>query len=260
MDDKQKEEIKLKLQEFGLNNWYHNIEVIKGSGIFTQEEKTCVNFGRKFALKGIPESYWVGKRVLDLGSFSGALSFALEDLGAEVVAVDVQDPDLNGFGLIHNIRNSSVEFKRISIYDLDPEELGLFDVVAFTGLFYHLKHPLLAFERINSVCKEDAYLITIGTSSDLWFHNDETNSCDDGVSFLSTVVSNGKSLNKYPICGFSANHYYTDTSNWFIPNLTCLKSWHKASGFDVIHEELKESTKVLTYPEGDKIVPRSIMK
>ena len=196
--------------------------------------------------------------MLDLGSFSGALSYALEDLGAKVVAVDVQDPTLNGFTLIHEIRNSSVEFKRMSVYDLNPEELGMFDVVAFTGLFYHLKHPLLAFERINSVCKDNGYLITIGTSSDLWFHKDNTQRCDDGVSFASTTSSEGKPLNEFAICGFSAHQYYTDTSNWFIPNLACLRGWHQASGFDVINEEVRERDITLCYPEESVTMPRSI--
>lgn len=256
----QKKAILQQLEAFGLNNWYHNIEVIKGSSIFTQPDKPYVNYGRKFALKGIPEDYWRGKRVLDLGSFSGALSYALEDLGAEVVALDVQDPSKNGFSLIHELRNSAVQFRRMSVYDLAPEEIGLFDAVAFTGLFYHLKHPLLAFERINSVCKQEGYLITIGTSSDLWFHKDDTDRCDEGVSFLSTVSPEGKNLNTFPICGFAANQYYTDRSNWFIPNLACLRGWHQASGFDVINEELKEREISLHYPEGQVIMPRSIVE
>lgn len=260
MTYEQKKVILQQLEKFGLNNWYHNIEVIKGSGIFTQPNKPYVNYGRKFALKGIPEDYWKGKRVLDLGCFSGALSYALEDLGANVVAVDVMDPEQNGFLLIHKIRNSTVEFRRMSIYDLDPDEIGIFDVVAFTGLFYHLKHPLLAFDRINSVCKTDAYLITIGTSSDSWFHTDDTERCDNGFSFLKTITSEGNPLNDFPICGFSANQYYTDRSNWFIPNLSCLHGWHQASGFEVISEELKEREIQLYYPDETITMPRSIVE
>jgi tRNA (mo5U34)-methyltransferase len=35
--------------------------------------------------------------------------------------------------------------------DLSPERVGTFDVVLFVGVLYHLRHPLLALERVASV-------------------------------------------------------------------------------------------------------------
>jgi tRNA (mo5U34)-methyltransferase len=40
----------------------------------------------------------------------------------------------------------------MNVYDLEPKRLGTFDLVLFFGIFYHLKHPQLALERIRSIC------------------------------------------------------------------------------------------------------------
>jgi tRNA (mo5U34)-methyltransferase len=40
----------------------------------------------------------------------------------------------------------------MNVYDLEPKRLGTFDLVLFYGVFYHLKHPQYALERIRSIC------------------------------------------------------------------------------------------------------------
>lgn len=189
---------------------------------------------------GLTEDFLRGKRVLDIGAYSGAFSFILEDLGAEVVAVDVYDPELNGFNVVHDMRNSDVKHARLSVYDLDPEEIGMFDIVAFYGVFYHLKHPVLAFERCNSVLKEGGLFIGGGTGLDRWFHDDDP-SCLSGANldFITvdlvddTKIMSVPSLNDLNLCGFAPDQFLKDKSNWFIPNLKCLLAWVDAAGFEV---------------------------
>jgi hypothetical protein len=79
------------------------------------------------------------------------MTFYAEDCGADVVALDIQDPQTNGFGVLHDIRKSSATHVTASIYDIHPDLFGTFDVVVFSGVHYHLKHPLLALERLSSV-------------------------------------------------------------------------------------------------------------
>jgi SAM-dependent methyltransferase len=230
--------IEKRLRENGPKNWYHNFEIIRNSNIFTNPGKPVTNVGQIFRSLGIKEGFWEGKRVLDIGAFSGAYSFYLEDLGAHVTAVDVQNPETNGFSIVHEIRKSDVEYIISSVYDINPEGFGHFDCVLFFGLFYHLKHPLLALERINSVCKASALLIGGGTTSDRWFHNRDE-SCKVGADFerITKEKINNKdvlavnNLNELPLCGFSSVHFLGDYSNWFIPNNECLKDWLEVSGF-----------------------------
>jgi tRNA (mo5U34)-methyltransferase len=56
------------------------------------------------------------------------------------------------FNIIKAARQSNASAFLMNVYDLEPKRLGTFDLVLFYGVFYHLKHPQLALERIRSVC------------------------------------------------------------------------------------------------------------
>lgn len=237
-----KSEIKKRIREARSISWFHRFEVIKGSGVYTPGWVDASPEGYKKMLTQIrvnPKDL-KGKRVLDIGTSSGAFAFYLEDLGANVLAIDVCAPEQHGFRLIHEIRDSEIEFRRAAVYDLNPEDFGYFDIIAFFGVFYHLKHPILAFERINSVCKEGALVIGGGVVIDRWYHDDDE-SCNRGVN-LSLItrdsISNEKilnvdNLNELPLCGFSSGQFLHAKNNWFIPNSRCIFNWLETSGFKI---------------------------
>jgi SAM-dependent methyltransferase len=218
-------------------SWYHKFEIIKDSGVFTPGHVEA-NYENRLKFLELDADFFKGKRIIDIGAFTGAFSFFLEDLGAEVLAVDVFDPDKNGFNIVKKLRNSSVVHKNVSVYDLNPSDFGYFDIVAFFGVYYHLKHPLLAFERINSILKAGSLCIGGGTASDRWFHNDNQ-SCEYGADFgrISKENINDESIlsvdsiNELAICGFSKSHFFKDNTNWFIPNKACIDAWLSVSGF-----------------------------
>jgi tRNA (mo5U34)-methyltransferase len=117
-----------------------------------------------------------GKRCLDIGTYDGFLAFELERRGAaEVLAVDLEDhlewdwpPDFAradlprdpgfsgppkgaGFRLAKELLGSSVQWRALSIYDLDPADIGTFDVVVLGSLLLHLRDPLRALEAVRGV-------------------------------------------------------------------------------------------------------------
>ena len=49
---------------------------------------------------------------------------------------------------------------QIDVLDLSPERVGTFDIVLFLGVLYHLRHPLLALERVASVTRDQLILET----------------------------------------------------------------------------------------------------
>jgi tRNA (mo5U34)-methyltransferase len=105
----------------------------------------------------------------------------MERRGGEVTAVDVLDPHSwdwpvgsddaavaaigermavgRGFEIAHDALGSSVKRLDMSVYDLDPAQLGTFDVVYVGSLLVHLRDPLRALERIRSVC--DGILVLV---------------------------------------------------------------------------------------------------
>jgi tRNA (mo5U34)-methyltransferase len=141
--------------------WYHKIDL--GHGIVTPgTDETQA----RLAMIGLPDDLG-GKSVLDVGAWDGAFSFAAEKRGANrVMAVDsfcwsgegwgTKD----GFECARRVLGSKVEDREVEVLDLSPETVGVFDIVLFLGVLYHMKHPLLALEHAASVCRERLILWT----------------------------------------------------------------------------------------------------
>lgn len=153
--------------------WYHTIDIAPGV-------TTPGWFDLRPIVDLMPWPEVRGKRCLDIGTFDGYLAFELERRGAsEVVAVDVEDhlnwdwpPDYrakdlardpgftaggakkgDGFRLAAKLMGSKVDYRECSIYDLNPAELGTFDVVVCGSLLLHLRDPIRALEAVRSVTK-----------------------------------------------------------------------------------------------------------
>jgi SAM-dependent methyltransferase len=47
----------------------------------------------------------------------------------------------------------------MNLYDLSPEVFGLFDVVLFAGVLYHLRYPVWGLKKIISVLKDGGTLV-----------------------------------------------------------------------------------------------------
>ena len=149
--------------------WYHSIDVAPGV-------TTKGWFDLRPVVEQLPWPNVQGKRCLDIGTFDGYLAFELERRGAsEVVAIDVEDhlqwdwpPDYRaeglardpgfsgppkgaGFRLAAELMGSKVEWRPLSIYDLDPDDIGTFDVVVCGSLLLHLRDPLRALEAVRTV-------------------------------------------------------------------------------------------------------------
>jgi len=106
----------------------------------------------KLPYYGLPEDV-SGLRVLDIGCAEGFFSFEAERRGArEVVSIDSFPDSIRRFGICRAALGSKATPYLCNVYDLSPRTHGTFDLVLFYGVFYHLRHPALALERILSVC------------------------------------------------------------------------------------------------------------
>jgi tRNA (mo5U34)-methyltransferase len=106
----------------------------------------------KLPYYGLPEDL-SGMRVLDIGCAEGFFSFEAERRGArEVIGIDSFTDSVRRFNIVKEARQSNATAFLMNVYDLEPKRLGTFDLVLFYGVFYHLKHPQYALERIRGVC------------------------------------------------------------------------------------------------------------
>ncbi|MQA30635.1 MAG: DUF1698 domain-containing protein [Luteitalea sp.] len=139
--------------------WYHCLDL--GNGVVTPGY-TATKWGVSGDMVGLPPSL-AGKSVLDVGSWDGFYAFECERRGASrVLATDsfAWRKGKGGFELARRILDSRVEDMDIDVLELGPERVGTFDVVLFLGVLYHMRHPLLALERVASVSVDHLILET----------------------------------------------------------------------------------------------------
>lgn len=147
MKDKRRENrVTAGLAKTGL---YHSFRLpdgrrIEGAMSLDWQEKRLASFRLPADLRG--------KRVLDIGPWDGYYTFEMERRGAEVTSVDYVD--LDTFRMLHRAFDSKAKYLRMDVYELDPKQLGMFDIVLCLGVLYHLKHPLLTLEKICAVCRD----------------------------------------------------------------------------------------------------------
>jgi len=182
------------------------------------------------AAYGIPDDM-SGRRVLDIGSWDGYWTFEALKRGAkEVFAIDDFSDYLGSlnqsdrkawesFDLCRSALGYSEDVcKRIemSVYDISETNLGIFDTVFFFGTVYHLRHPLLALDKISAVCTRDIYV----ESAILDDFSPYRGGLGHGYPGRQTIME------FYP-----GKQYGNNETNWWAPTLFCLMSMTYAAGF-----------------------------
>jgi 2-polyprenyl-3-methyl-5-hydroxy-6-metoxy-1,4-benzoquinol methylase len=197
--------------------WFHRIDV--GHGVVTPGADDSP---AKLERLAIPE-HLAGKRVLDIGAYDGFFTFECERRGASVLAIDC--PQAAGYPVASELVGSTAEFREMSVYDVSRESVGEFDIVLFLGVLYHLRHPLLALERIQEVCRE--LLILESQICDACFVSREGE--PRVLADVAPSVADIPMMQFYP--GAELNG---DPSNWWAPNLAALDAMLKTSGFEPV--------------------------
>lgn len=185
--------------------WFHRIDL--GDGIITPG---LDDTPAKLTRVRLPADL-KGKSVLDIGAWDGFFSFEAERRGARrVLAVDSFCWSGEGWGskagfdLARRRLDSKVEDREMDVLELSPETIGTFDVVLFFGVLYHMRHPLLALEKVSSVT--DSHLIL-----------------ETKVDLLSA---------KTPAMAFYVGDELNgDPTNWWAPNIPGLCDMLRAVGF-----------------------------
>jgi tRNA (mo5U34)-methyltransferase len=166
-----------------------------------------------------------GARCLDVGTMDGFWAFEMERRGAaEVIAIDLVDPArqdpfpdgrqrrstppelLRGrtFAVAAELLGSKARHLDLSVYDLEPGEIGEFDVVVMGFVLQLLRDPLRGLEALRRVCR--GHLIVLDT------------------------VSRPLSLLPAPVARLDARR---DGSEWFVFNRRGLARALHLTGFEV---------------------------
>jgi tRNA (mo5U34)-methyltransferase len=214
----------LKEEVDAFDYWYHRIEL-------TPDVTTPGWAPVDKAAYGIPDRL-DGKRVLDVGAWDGFWTFeALKRGAAEVVAIDdfsdhvgehVKRTAWDTFDLCRRVLGYSdtvCKRQEMTVYDVSPETLGMFDVVFCFGTLYHLRYPLLGLDKLSAVCKEDIFV----ESAILDDYSPYRGGLNQGYPGKQMVME------FYP-----GTNYGNNESNWWAPTMNCLGNMVAAAGFSNI--------------------------
>jgi len=175
-------------------HWWHSIALREGlttfggktEAILAQEEEALLS---PFDL--------AGRSVIDIGAWNGYFSFAAKRRGAaRVLATDSyiwNHPVWRGretFDLARGELGLDVEALMLDPPQITPQ-LGLFDVVMFLGVFYHLYDPIEVMTRLRAITGQ---MLLVETHSDL------TEEARPGMVFYPGAILN------------------QDATNWWGPN------------------------------------------
>ena len=186
--------------------WYHSIELPDGGVI--EGHQSVEQLRKRLRQFPIPADL-TGKRVLDIGAWDGWFSFEMEKRGAEVLAVD----STKNTRLLEakKLLGSRIEHRVADICRLTAHQVGMFDIVLFLGVLYHVKHPLLALENVCGMCRDMACI----------------------ESFVSDV-----SLDSIPSMEFyETTELRGQLDNWVGPNASCLMAFCRTAGFARVNFE-----------------------
>jgi tRNA (mo5U34)-methyltransferase len=190
-------------------SWVHRIDL--GRGIVTPGTWSTPNL----ILDAFTNLNFAGAKVLDIGCWDGLWSFEAEKRGArEVHATDLlsqRHGTSETLLLAREALGSRVRYyPSLSAYEIESLGMRDFDIVLFSGVYYHLKHPLRALAGIRKVMASDGTLLIEGevlrgprTSYARFFYRDS---------------------------------FHRDFSNWWVPTLPCLRDWVRSCYFDIQRE------------------------
>jgi tRNA (mo5U34)-methyltransferase len=215
-----------------LGPWFHNMNL---GGVWTAPDHFLGNYPdvkwRVYA-DALPQDLR-GKSVLDIGCNAGFFSMQMKRRGADrVLGIDFDEDYLTQARFAAKVENLDIEYRRLSVYDvasLDEQ----FDIVIFIGVFYHLRHPLLALDLIHDHVTRDLLVFqslsrgsteVAPVAADYDFH--EVAHFDDPG---------------YPKMHFIERRYSGDQTNWWVPNRACTEAMLRSAGFVILSRPEEET-------------------
>jgi tRNA (mo5U34)-methyltransferase len=215
-------QIRARIQALG--EWFHNMDL---HGVQTAPHHFLGDYPqikwRHFA-NAIPADL-SGRSVLDIGCNAGFYSLQMKARHADrVVGIDSDPRYLAQARFAAETLGLEIELRQLSVYDIASLR-ERFDVVLFMGVFYHLRHPLLALDLIYEHVARDI----------LVFQSMQRGSSEVGpvardYSFEERDIFDRPS---FPKMHFIEQRYAGDPTNWWAPNRACVEAMLRSSGFRI---------------------------
>ena len=222
-----REAIAQRVEELG--PWFHNMDVggvrtAPGHFLFDYPNVVFQRFSH-----ALPTSL-AGRSVLDIGCNGGFYAMEMKRRGAaRVLGIDTDERYLAQARFAAEVAGLEIEFAQASVYDVGS--LGeRFDLVIFMGVFYHLRHPLLALDLIHEHVAADLLLFQSMQRGD-----EGAGPLAPDFAFWDLAAFERAD---FPRLHFIEQRFCGDPTNWFVPNRACAEAMLRSAGFtDLVRAE-----------------------
>lgn len=213
-------EIRQRIEELG--PWFHNLDI---GGVKTAPEHFLGDY---------PASKWErysdliprdldGRSVLDIGCNAGFFAVEMKRRNAgRVVGIDHDARYLKQAEFVAEQAGVELELRKMSVYDINKLN-EKFDIVLFSGVLYHLRHPLLALDMIYEYAAADMLLVQC-----LQRGCDAVCELSEDYPFSESEIFERPD---FPKLYFIEHNYAGDPTNWFFPNRAAVEAMLRSSGF-----------------------------
>ncbi|MFL6350655.1 MAG: TIGR04290 family methyltransferase [Bryobacteraceae bacterium] len=216
------DQIQARVDELG--PWFHNLSL---SGVQTAPNHFLGDYPstkwQRFQ-DAVPKDLR-GMTVLDIGCNAGFYSIQMKLRGASrVLGIDHDNDYLAQARFAAEVLGLEISFDLMSVYEVG--QLGeRFDVVLFMGVFYHLRHPLLALDIVRRHAAKDWFIF----QSMLRGSRTVPDVAED-YPFSERAIFDKPG---FPKMHFIEHRYSEDPTNWWIPNRACAEAVLRSAGFRI---------------------------
>ena len=216
-----------------LGQWFHNIDL---HGVLTAPDHFLGDFPNvkwRHIADAIPQDL-SGAQILDIGCNGGFYSLEMKRRGAaRVLGIDVDDRYLNQARFAAQTLGLHIEFERRSVYEVDSIA-GQFDYVFFMGVFYHLRYPVFALDKVVKKIRPDGRLVF----QSMLRGSTDVKQWNDNYLFWETNIFSDPA---YPAMFFVENKYANDQTNWWIPNRAAGEAVLRSAGLEIVNHPEPET-------------------
>lgn len=209
-----------KVRELG--PWFHDLDL---HGVRTAPDHPLGDFLEDLwaVIEHVFPQEMHGASVLDIGCNAGFYSLKLHQRGARVTGIDHDLRYLNQARFAADVLGADIEYLHTDVYELS-ELRRTFDYVLFMGVFYHLRYPLLALDRIAAV-----------TAQRLVFQSLVRGASDVRQMQADYPIREERIFEEpgMPAMYFIEHRYAGDATNWWIPNDAGVQALLRAAGFHI---------------------------
>jgi tRNA (mo5U34)-methyltransferase len=205
-----------------LGPWFHDLEI---HGVRTAPAHPLGGFLEELWRQVEPAfpQDMSGLTVLDIGCNAGFYSLRLHGRGAKVTGIEHDPRYLEQARFAAEAQGAEIEYLLLDVYDVARLE-RTFDYVLFMGVFYHLRHPLLALDLVAKLVRRRLIFQSLLRGSRAAHVAPDDHPIEDRSVFDDP---------SFPAMYFIEHRYAGDPTNWWVPNRAGMEAMLRSAGLTI---------------------------